>query len=256
MAITLEAQGLAASNRFKLDDKKLKNTPVTPFKVPLKVPTGVQGAPSAQPPVTPASPQPAAQVAIPAVQAPVATAPVQTPAKPESKPEPKTEARPPETAIQKTLRQMEESYQNLKDSINLKKLDPQKIDDLIAKAEKRTGLPYSDVEKAQFREWVKSNNPELLKMVALELRVGISEKAEKEAMAALGRLILYRNNMKDLKLFLADPEKDPNLKAYVRTVLMMQKVEGVMSTVEGLKRKVKKSINPLNYLVPPVASNN
>jgi hypothetical protein len=62
-------------------------------------------------------------------------------------------------------------------------------------------------------------------------------------------LILHRNQTDALKAYMDMPGKDANIKAYIRTVLMMHRVENWMNTVEDVKRKVKK---PFQWLVPAV----
>lgn len=222
MAIIMEVQGFGASTNFKIDDKKIKVTPTSPFQVPLKV----QGVTvEVKPQVT----QDVAQVNTNVKQ---------------------------ETSIQRSLRLMEESYQNLRDSVNLKKFDPQKIEDYIVKAEKRNGAVIDEADKVLYREWAKTGDPQILKALALELRVGISEKAEKEAMASLGRLVLHRSNTKELTEYMQMPDKDPNIKAHIRTILMMSRVEDVLSKYERVKRRVRRTLTPFSSLFPPVANSN
>lgn len=234
MVITLEQPPQSGVVRFKLNQNQVSATPVTPIN------PNVQSQPSQQP------------VAFPVAQ------PLQSPQE-LTQPKPTAPTRTDraefknETGIQKALRQLEESYVNLKESVNLKKFDATKIEEYISKAEKRTGLPYSAEEKEQFRQMAKVSDPELLKLLCMELHVGLSEKAEKEAMASLGRLILHRNQTDALKAYMDMPGKDANIKAYIRTVLMMHRVENWMNTVEDVKRKVKK---PFQWLVPAVQHQN
>lgn len=228
MAIHVEAQPFAASPTFKVGET-LK---VSPFVTQVKV----QSIPKEQ-------------------RLASAVDTISTMASGKAEPL-KNEPPKNETSVEKALRQLDTSYTALKESVNLKKFDSAKIEDYFRLAEKRSGFPIPEADKAQIRELVKTQDPELLRMVALELRVGISEKAEKEAMAALGRLILYRENTKALQAYLLDPGKDQNLKAHVKTVLMMNRVEGALSSFESVKRKVKKVLLPWQILFPPVASNN
>lgn len=238
MVITLENPHSGVSNRFKVNENLVKLPTPTPFST-------VVAAPQLMPQ---SMPQP---MSMPQAQAKVVPSVPSQPVKQEmaksDKPDFKNE--PP---IQKALRQLEESYTNMKESINLKRFDAQKIEEYLMKAEKRTGLPYSDEEKGQFRQLAQSTDVEHLKLLCLELHVGISEKAEKEAMAAMGRLILHRNQTQALRAYMELPGKDPNLKAYIRTVLMMHKVENWMNTVEDVKRKVKRTVSPFKWLVPAV----
>jgi hypothetical protein len=239
MVITLEQPPQSGVVRFKLNQNQVSATPVTPMSPPLQNQSSQQPVPFPvlQPLQSPQVVQPSNQAA--ELTTTKNSAPTKT-----DRAEFKNE-----TGIQKALRQLEESYVNLKESVNLKKFDATKIEEYITKAEKRTGLPYSVEEKEQFRLMAKSSDPDFLKLLCMELHVGLSEKAEKEAMAALGRLILHRNQTDALKAYMDMPGKDANIKAYIRTVLMMHRVENWMNTVEDVKRKVKK---PFQWLVPAV----
>ncbi|MBY0405303.1 MAG: hypothetical protein K2X66_15495, partial [Cyanobacteria bacterium] len=253
-AISLEAQGLAASPNFKINDKKIApptNTMFTEsvFRIPVK--------PQVNPAVANPKPLASAENLITSTQPVLQAAKIEAPKIETPKSEPlrtenlKTDTLKTESAIQKTLRQLDESYLQLKESVNLKKFDTNKLEDYILKAEKRSGIPYSPEEKMNFRQLTATGNTEMIKMVALELGVGVSEKAEKEAMAALGRLMVHRHQTKALQAFLNQPDKDPNLKAYVRTVMLTHKVESVLSKVEGFKRKVKTTASsPLKVFFP------
>jgi hypothetical protein len=237
MVITLEQPPQSGVVRFKLNQNQVSATPVIPLTPQHQAQAQNQPSPQA--------------VAFPSLQASPTTQPAQELTQPKA-PAPARSDRAEfknETGIQKALRQLEESYVNLKESVNLKKFDATKIEEYITKAEKRTGLPYSIEEKEQFRQMAKVSDPELLKLLCMELHVGLSEKAEKEAMASLGRLILHRNQTDALKAYMDMPGKDANIKAYIRTVLMMHRVENWMNTVEDVKRKVKK---PFQWLVPAV----
>ncbi len=227
MAIHMEAQPFAASQTFKLGDLRKE---VPSAEAPVKA------APKADSPfVVSVRLQPSNQVyrVSAAQQAPVA---------------------PVETAVSKSLRQLDSSYNTLRESVDLKKFDPAKIDDYLRAAERETGVLMRDEEKAQLRQLAQSQDPNVRKLVALELRVGISEKAEAAALAAMGRLMLHRNQTQALQAYLQDDTKDPNLKAHVKTLLMMNRVEGVLHTYESTKRKVQSLVPP--WLFPPVASNN
>ncbi len=134
------------------------------------------------------------------------------------------------------------SYTNLIDAIDIENFEPQQIEQYIRNAEARSGVTMRDAEKEQIRLLSKSNDEHVLRLLALELRVGIPKDVEKEALAAFGELILYRHDKETLQGFLDNPKNDPNLKAHIRTVLMMSKVENVMHGVDTTKRNIKATI--------------
>lgn len=142
---------------------------------------------------------------------------------------------------ERALQQFEQSYQRLLDSINLEHFDPNKIENYIRLAEKRAGVDMTDKEKARIRELVFTGDPEILKLVALELRVGISRKLEKEVLAAFGELIIYhRENDALMMNFLGHPTKDENLKAYVRILMMMSRFERLLNKWQGFQDRYKR----------------
>jgi hypothetical protein len=143
------------------------------------------------------------------------------------------------SGTERALAQLESRYQAMVDGIQLKYFDPTKIEQYIRMAEKRAGMEMSDKERFRLIRLAKINNPQLLKLLALELRIGIPKRLEQAALASLGELMLHRDDEDALRGYLDDPSKDDNLKAYVRTVLMMNKTERWMAKVETAKATLK-----------------
>lgn len=136
------------------------------------------------------------------------------------------------TAAAQALEDLEEKYNALVESIDVEKFNPAYISRYIKRAETRRGAPYADHEKKRFREMAKSGNPHLIRLLALELRIGIPKKIERDALAAMGRLMLHRDQAEDLRRFLDQPDKDPNLRNWVQTMLAMNTVEQWMGTLQ------------------------
>ncbi|MEB3288183.1 MAG: hypothetical protein VKJ04_11865 [Vampirovibrionales bacterium] len=147
------------------------------------------------------------------------------------------------TGTERALQQLETRYQAMFEGIQLKYFDPNKIENYIRMAEKRMGMELSEKERIRLIQISKSKDPNILKLLALELRIGIPKRLEQAALAALGELLLQRDDEEALQAYLEDPTKDDNLKAYVRTVMMMNKVERVMARVENAKSTLKSFFN-------------
>jgi len=149
---------------------------------------------------------------------------------------------------ERALQQFEQSYQRLLDSINLEHFDANKIENYIRLAEKRAGVDMTELEKGRIRELVFTGEPEILKLVALELRVGISRKLEKEALAAFGELIIYHREHEALmQNFLSHPTKDENLKAYIRILIMMSRFERLLNKWQGFRDRYKRMTRSLRH---------
>lgn len=162
-------------------------------------------------------------------------------------------AKPKASEVEKAFDELEKSYEKLLTSINLKAFNRSKIEDYLRLAEKRAGMEISEKEKLRLRKMAQSEDPKVLRLLALELRIGIPRKAEKEAMAALGQMMLYRQDRKSFEKFLAAPDKDENLKAYVRTIIMMNRVEDLMYRYENFKGQVRNLFN-MQRLIPGMSS--
>lgn len=139
------------------------------------------------------------------------------------------------SGAERALQQLEVSYQRLIDGIQLEHFDPKRIETYIKMAEKRSGILMSDEEKGRLVQASQSNDEQILRLLALQLRVGIPRRLEKEALAAMGELMLNREDTSALKKFAQDASKDPNLQAYVRNLLMMNRVESMMARVDKVR---------------------
>jgi hypothetical protein len=151
----------------------------------------------------------------------------------------------PKSEAERALLQAERSYEQLKATVDLKQFDPTRMPQYLAQAERRTGIPYEPEEKAMLIEWAESGIPELQRMVAMELRVGISRKAEKEALAAMGQILLNRNNEAALQNFLQNDDNDPNLRAYVQTLIYLNRMEKLLGMYKGIKGRYAKWLKSL-----------
>ncbi|MBX2861484.1 MAG: hypothetical protein KTR14_09620 [Vampirovibrio sp.] len=168
----------------------------------------------------------------------------------------KQAAKPSLTTAEKAFVAFEKKYTAFVNSVDIAKFYPKKVNQYIKRAEAWNGA-YSEQEIARFKEMAASKNPDLIKQLALEFRVGISKKDEKEAMAAFGRLVvLYRNNITELQKFLQKKDMDPNLRAYVQTLVMMYHVERwlrryrrVKSYYANLKQGMRQAVTLNGMLV-------
>ncbi len=139
------------------------------------------------------------------------------------------------SATENALEELEEKYQDLLRAVDVDKLNPKYLTRYIKRAEERRGGPFTKEEKTGFREMATSKDPEVKRLLALELRVGVPKKVEIEALAAMGNLLLHRDDTRSLEAFIEKPEKDPNLREWVRTTLMMNRVEFWMGRYQHFK---------------------
>ncbi len=142
------------------------------------------------------------------------------------------------SAAKKALEELEEKYTSLVKAVKVDIFKPENIEEYILRAEKRRGAPFTRAERDRFRDMAKSGDPEKIRLVALELRFGVPRKVERAALAAFGNLILYRDQVAPLREFLDKPGKDPNLVAYVKTILMMNRVERWMEKYQNWRDRL------------------
>ncbi len=135
----------------------------------------------------------------------------------------------------RALAQMEASYEKMIAGIKLEAFDPKKIEDYIRQSEKNSGVVLSEAEKERIRQAAKSRNDKMLRLLALELGVGVPLKHKKQVLYYLGELMINRQDKQALAAFINDPTKDENLKAHVKTVLLAGQVEEVLYKVESFK---------------------
>lgn len=150
---------------------------------------------------------------------------------------------PEVTAVERALEDFEEFYLRLLESVNVDTFERKYINRYIKRAENRRGAAFTKAERERFRDMAKSDNPEMLRLLALELRIGIPRRVERDALAALGNLMLYRDQDGAFKSFLSRPNKDPNLLAIVKTVSMTGQVEDWMGKVQELKERFVRFTN-------------
>lgn len=154
--------------------------------------------------------------------------------------------RPQQQAVSSTrhaLRELGTAFGHLREAIDLDAFNPHEMAKYITAYEQRTGQLIDAGRREQLMQLAFSRNPQILQMIALELRIGFTKrtkKAERRAMMALGRLVLERDNIDELKAFLEDPEADDNVKAYVQTLVMMNQVETAVSRYQRLRERVRK----------------
>ena len=141
---------------------------------------------------------------------------------------------------EKALQELENSYSRLVNSINLNLFHPLKLNHYIHLAEKRSGKDYTDLEKEHMKLIVQSDNERALRLLALELGVGVPKKAERDAMSAMGALMLHRNNTQALETFLQKPGTDENIRSHVQLILMMSKFEKTVNRFDHWHRSIQK----------------
>lgn len=144
----------------------------------------------------------------------------------------KTALTPQKNATERALENFDVSYQRLMSGINIKAFNPEKIETYMKATEKRTGREFTKKEKDRIRRAAQSNNPDVIRLLALELRVGIPRKLEHNALAAYGELMMNRSDSQTLIRFAKKPTTDPNLKSHIETVIMMNRVEGTLSRIK------------------------
>ena len=137
----------------------------------------------------------------------------------------KQEQPAPATMTKYALDELEEKYESLRESVRADKFNPKYINRYIAHAEKRRGTPFTRTERNNFRELALSKDPKVIEQLAFDLRIGVPKKIELEAMAAMGRFLMHHNENDALEEFLEKPTNDPQIKHWVYTTLMMNKVE-------------------------------
>lgn len=147
------------------------------------------------------------------------------------------------------LEELEEKYKSLLESVRVEKFNPKYISRYIASAEKRRGAPFTPAERKRIKEMATSKDPEVIRLLALELRIGVPRKIERDALAAMGNIMLHREDAA-LREFLCNPNKDPNLTAYVKTILMMSHVETWMDRYTKLKQQYGSLVRPLEWVIP------
>lgn len=136
---------------------------------------------------------------------------------------------------------MEMAFQKLLAGINLKTFNPDKIDHYLALAAKR-GVNRTESEKKRLRalaKRAKAGDSALLPFLALELDIGVPAKLRNALLASIGDVLINeRHNEESLKAFLEDPSKPEFLKAHVKTIYYTNKVEDVLSRVDGVKHQL------------------
>ena len=142
----------------------------------------------------------------------------------------------------RALVQLSSAYARMVAAINLKLFNPDRIDEYIRRAEKRSGADMTDMEKDRLRRLAKTTDERVLRLLCLELRVGIPKKEEAEAERAFGQLLLARHDREALQRFMNDANADENLKAHVRAVLMLGQVEQWMSRYKQWKERLTPKI--------------
>ena len=147
---------------------------------------------------------------------------------------------PPVSTTRLALDEFDEQYKTLLESVDVEKFDPAKIKRYIKRAETRRGAPFIESEKQQYHAMAQSTDANVLRLLAVELQIGVSRNFKKiklDAEAAMARVILNRHDQDALKAFLDDPHRDPNMRDWVRTTLYLNRVEYWIKTVDDYKRR-------------------
>jgi len=139
---------------------------------------------------------------------------------------------------ERALQQLNTAYQRMLSAINLRLFNPDRIEEYIRRAERRAGVDMTDLEKDRIRRLARSGDSRMLRLLCLELRVGVPKKEQADAERAFGQLLLARHDRPALQRFLDNPKSDDNLKAHVRAILMMGQVEAWMNRADEWKRRL------------------
>jgi hypothetical protein len=153
-------------------------------------------------------------------------------------------------AAENALNELEEAYSEMVNSIDIEKINLEEnyVKGYITRSEKRRGGPYTKAQRNRFLQLAaqakENDDKELIRILALELCIGISPKMEKAVLASFGNLFIHhRDAIGVLKDFTNRDENkaDANLIAYIRTLMMLNQVEGWMGRIENVKHRFGQS---------------
>lgn len=152
-------------------------------------------------------------------------------------------------AAENALHELEEAYNEMVNAIDTDKINLEEnyVKGYITRSEKRRGGRYTKSQRNRFLQIAsqarETSDKELIRVLALELCIGISPKMEKAVHAAFGNLFIHhRDAISVLKNFANRSEADSNLVAYMRTLMMLNQVEGWMERIETVKHKFSHSM--------------
>lgn len=161
-------------------------------------------------------------------------------------------------AAEAALKELEEKYTEMVNAIDTDNINLEEnyVKGYITRMEKRRGGPYSKSQRQRFLAVAKqareTDDKELAKILALELCIGISPKMEKSVLAAFGNVFIHHRDASTvLKGFLKNEKCNPNLAAYAKTLVMLNRVEAWMGKVETIKHRIKAAFSPEQWLAPP-----
>lgn len=154
-----------------------------------------------------------------------------------------------QSAAKAAVDELEECYNDMLESIDTDKINLEEnyVKGYITRSEKRRGGRYNKAQRQRYmdlaRQAKKTGDKELVRLLALELCIGIPPKTEKAVMAAFGNVFIHHREESDvLKSFVEKANVNPNLAAYMRTILMVNRVENWVGKYEELKERFTKFI--------------
>lgn len=149
-----------------------------------------------------------------------------------------------QSAAQGAVDELEECYNDMLESIDIEKINLEEnyVKGYITRSEKRRGGKYSKAQRDRYldmaRQAQKTGDKEMVRLLALELCIGIPPKTEKAVMAAFGKVFIHhREENEVLQNFVEKSKVNPNLAAYMRTILMVNKVETWVGKYEEIKER-------------------
>lgn len=153
------------------------------------------------------------------------------------------------SAAQTAMNELEECYNDMLESIDTEKINLEEnyVKGYITRSEKRRGGRYTKTQRQRYmdmaRQAQKTGDKGLVRLLALELCIGIPPKTEKAVMAAFGKVFIHHREETDvLKSFVNKANANPNLAAYMRTILMVNRVENWVGKYEEMKERVSRFI--------------
>ncbi len=158
-------------------------------------------------------------------------------------------------AAENALKELDEKYSEMLDAIETDNINLEEnyVKGYITRMEKRRGGPYSKSQRQRFlamaRQARETNDKELIKILALELCIGISPKMENAVLAAFGNVFIHHRDATNILEEFAGGEKcNANLAAYAKSLMMLNRVEAWMGKVETVKHRLKMAFSPEQWL--------
>ncbi len=160
-------------------------------------------------------------------------------------------------AAENALKELDEKYNEMLEAIDTDSINLEEnyVKGYITRMEKRRGGPYSKSQRQRFlamaRQARETKDKELIKILALELCIGISPKTESAVLAAFGNVFIHhRDSTTILEQFSEGETCNANLAAYAKSLMMLNRVEAWMGKIETVKHRLKMAFSPEHWLKP------